>query len=188
MVSRPSLPGLSSTLYIRRPGSGHAVSAEMIDEGGMDVEEAFAIADENTTQFEGAYVKHFDGFRCLFGDSMFASAGVVRLPEWCDLDSGGAIVVVPNRHMVLSRPLAADSSDLLLRISALANEMFGASPGPCSTALWFGSTNTFGRLGEGAEPIEVRFDPSKSNPFQTPTFHPGPFFDAALSRFDKRAA
>lgn len=188
VVTRPSMPGLVAALYVRRPGAGQAVSTEMFDEWGFDVDEAFATADENTARLEGAYTKQLEGFQCLFGDSMFASAGVVRLPEWCDLDSGGAIVSVPNRHTVLARPLTNDSLDLLLPMSAITNHLVGAVPGPCSGHLWFVSADTFGDYGEGAELIEQMFDADTSDNSQSPTFHPGPCFSQALARFERRAA
>lgn len=188
VVTRPSMPGLVAALYVRRPGAGQAVSTEMFEEWGFDLDEAFVIADENTARLEGAYTKHMEGFQCLLGDSMFASAGVVRLREWCDLDSGGAIVSVPNRHTVLARPLAEDSLDLLRPMSAVTNYLAGAVPGPCSGDLWFVSANTFGEYGEGAELIGQVLSPGDADNSQSSTFHAGPSFSRALAHLNRRAA
>jgi hypothetical protein len=155
LVSRPSLPGLSVALFIRRPSMGQSISQSMLDAWGIDVDEAFTLAEANTWEHERGEFVEYDDMSALEGDSLFTSAGVVRIREWFDLGAYGSLIAVPSRHVVLAKRVDREAIGLLGAFAQLVQELMDQSPGPTASFIWYVEPATFGIFGEGAELVGV---------------------------------
>ncbi len=155
LVSRPSLPGLSLALFVRRPNMGQSITHEMLDGWGIPIDEAFDLAEQNTWLQERGELATYDEVSVLEGDSLFTSTSVLRIAEWFDLGDLGAVVAVPTRHVVLARRLDEETMGLLGSFSGLAQELMDQGAGPTTSLIWYIDPDTFGRFGEGAELVSA---------------------------------
>ncbi len=160
---RPSMPGLVAALFVRRVGFSHNVKAEMLDQWGFGVEEAFEIARRNSIEREQFRTIDDGRYVVTEGDSNFVSSRVLLLgdEDARRMSTAGdngeplpIVVSVPTRHCFISGALAPDGwpfGGLIMETM----RRYEAGPGPTLPRAWFVDVSSFGEWGEGAEPIDV---------------------------------
>ena len=151
-VTRPTLPGLEAALFMARPGFGHGVLHDMLENWGIDVDTAFDRALDNTLDREPFDVLERGDLFGLEGPSIYASTHALRLGRQL---SRPFVVGIPTRHFVVAAFVDPKGAAIGEALSQTVIHHSG-SPGPTSTAIWFVDPSTFGRWGEGAEPIGTR--------------------------------
>jgi hypothetical protein len=145
LVTKPSLPGLSVALFVRRPNMGQSVTAEMLDGWAIPIDEAFELARLNTWDHERGELVEYPDMAVLQGDSLFTSTGVLHLDEWFTAGS------------------YAEAMSVIGGLAQFVDEMMEAGPGSTSAQVWFvepggsglGGFGESGRFGEGAEPVSI---------------------------------
>ena len=155
IVRRPGMPDTEWYLYLRRPGAGQGVIAEHLEQWGIDADEAFALARENTLADERGVFGKRNGLFMESGDSMFAHAGVLalidRLPR-----ADGYVVAVPNRHETLAAPVPPDEYGLRAVVAMLHESLTRYdNASPIHPFAWFVPASGIGTFGEKAELIRL---------------------------------
>lgn len=156
IVRRPALPGTEWALYLRRPGAGQGVITEHLHEWGIDVDEAFSLARENTLVEESGTIYERNGLYLATSGSLFAHVGVLDIIEQLP-HAAGYVVAVPNRHEALAARVTPDEAGLETIVSVIIENAsrFGESSSPIAPFAWFVPGTGIGPFGEHAELIEV---------------------------------
>ena len=157
MVTRPAMPGLVAALYLARPGFGHNARTDMLERWGFGIDEAFEIARANTLRREPIEFVEHDDYSVLEGPSIYASSHVFSL-EPAETPDGSPplplIVGIPTRHCVVLEPLRPPGT-AIATVLAQTYIRFRQGPGPTHHRAWLFDAASFGRWGEGAEPVDV---------------------------------
>ena len=155
IVCRPAMPDTDWYLYLRRPGAGQGVIADHLEQWGIEADEAFALARENTLADERGVFAKRHGLFMESGDSMFAHAGVLalidRLPR-----SDGYVVAVPNRHEALAAAVPPSECGVDVVAKMLRESLTRyADASPIHPFAWFVPSAGLGLFGEDAELIRL---------------------------------
>jgi hypothetical protein len=172
IVRRPALPGTEWSLYLRRPGAGQGVIAEHLHDWGIDVDEAFVLARENTLAEELGTIYERDGLYLSSSGSLFAHAAVLAITEQLPL-AAGYVVAVPNRHEVLAGQVPPHEGGIETIAALVAENVrrYTESPSAIFPMAWFVPGTGIGLFGEQAELIDissvegVRFGPAMHEHF-----------------------
>lgn len=172
LVSRPIGTDLVEVLVVEQAGGIATVPSRVVGEWGRD---AAQLLDLGRKQVQGSGL--VNRRRIDLGDidctvledaSFYTTSHVFWLPTYLDVPREGALVALPNRHLVMAHPIR-DSSALPAVQALLVNarRLYAEGPGSLSARLWWWRA---GRLSELA--AEVRDDRA--------TFCPSAEFAAVL--------
>ncbi len=155
IVRRPAMPDTEWYLYLRRPGAGQGVIAEHLEQWGVEADEAFALARENTLADERGVFGKRNGLYMESGDSMFAHAGVLALIDRL-ARADGYVVAVPNRHETLAAPVPPSERGVDVVARMLHESLTRYSDAsPIHPFAWFFPASGLGTFGENAELIRL---------------------------------
>lgn len=144
LVRRPLAPGLIAALAIDYPKTVATVPPDTADGWGVPVDELFEIGLANVRKQDqpGVQRQPLDGggsISVLIGDSFFVSTWALMLEDFTIPGSPhGAIVAIPNRHVVVFHPIVDLSVvEGTQAVIALAVQMYRDGPGPISPNLYW---------------------------------------------------
>jgi len=144
LVRRPLAPGLISALAIDYPKTVATVPPETADGWGIPIDDLFEVGLANVREQDrpGVQRQQLDeggSISVLVGDSFFTSTWALMLDEFAIPSSPhGAIVAIPNRHVVVFQPIVDLSVVEGTRaVMSLAVQMYRDGPGPISPNLYW---------------------------------------------------
>jgi hypothetical protein len=143
LVSRPVAPGLISALVCDFPERVRSVAATEAGKWPVPVEHLFELAARNVMDQDPPEVGTIplssgQPLTVLSGDSFFITTHALWLDRFADLPPAGALVGVPNRHVVVAYPIT--SMDFIGAVSDVLTVIEGLherGPGSLSTKLYW---------------------------------------------------
>jgi hypothetical protein len=144
LVKRALAPGLIAALAIDYPKRVASVPPDTAEGWGVTVDDLFGIGLANVREQDrpGVQRQPLDGggsISVLIGDSFFVSTWALMLEDFTIPSSPhGAIVAIPNRHVVVFQPIVDLSVvEGTQAVIALAVQMYRDGPGPISPNLYW---------------------------------------------------
>ena len=144
LVKRALAPGLIAALAIDYPKTVASVPPDTAEGWGVTVDDLFGIGLANVREQDrpGVQRQPLDGggsISVLIGDSFFVSTWALMLEDFTIPSSPhGAIVAIPNRHVVVFQPIVDLSVvEGTQAVIALAVQMYRDGPGPISPNLYW---------------------------------------------------
>lgn len=109
-VCRSFVPGINEMLALDLPTTVRSLANDELHELGMDERAAWELAMRNTREDPEPLVPETletneGAFLALEGGSFFVASRVRWLDELIDVGEHGAVVAVPNRHLILAHPI-----------------------------------------------------------------------------------
>ncbi|MGD0019484.1 MAG: hypothetical protein ABSD62_09555 [Candidatus Limnocylindrales bacterium] len=144
LVTRPLAPGLLAALAIDYPRTVATVPPDTAAGWGIPIDELFEIGLANVREQDrpGVQRQPLDGgarISLLIGDSFFTATWVLMLDEFLTPSTPhGALVAVPNRHVVIFAPIVDLSIvEGIQAVMSRAVQMYRDGPGPISPAIYW---------------------------------------------------
>jgi hypothetical protein len=165
IVSSQIGAGLISVLTYDLPTSVRTIHRDDADSWSVPIDELFAIALANIASapdrpertdvpFEGGV------FHALHGDSFFVTSEILRLREHLGDAPNGALVAIPNRHILLFHPLLDLSAVVAVQfLIQMTIQMFREGPGSVSPNLYWWHDGALTQLPYDTDRKGVQFFP-----------------------------
>ena len=166
IVASPIGAGLLSVLTYDLPASVRTVHRDDVAAWPVAIDELFAIAGANLeaapdrpertdVQYEGG-----GAIQVLHGDSFFVASEILRLLDHLGEAPNGALVAVPNRHMVLFHPLVDLSAVAAVQFMIqMTIQFYRDGPGSISPNLYWWHDGALTDLPYGTDRKGVQFYP-----------------------------
>ncbi|OIP29074.1 MAG: hypothetical protein AUK47_28360 [Deltaproteobacteria bacterium CG2_30_63_29] len=143
LLWKPISEGMIGVLVYDLPMSVATVHPSHVERWGMDLESLFELALLNVQAFDPVETQRLvieDGtlLDLLIGETFFAATHVLLLDEYFGCGEYGALVSVPNRHLVIHHDIKDLSVVQALRtMSIVARHRFLEGPGSVSPHLYW---------------------------------------------------
>jgi len=143
LVARPFAESVLAVVTLDLPTAVQAVTTDVLERWQVDVDELFDLAFANAwadgpSEREEAHLGPDLTISVLVGDSFFTTTSVGRLDELIDVPAGGALVSIPNRHVILAHPV--ESVEVVRVVSPLiemTRRFYDQGPGSLSQHVYW---------------------------------------------------
>ncbi|PCN49674.1 hypothetical protein Csp2054_01670 [Curtobacterium sp. 'Ferrero'] len=119
--ARPFAPGVLAVLCVDFPTTVVTLSAGQVRRLPLGLDELFAIGQLNTDDERVEIAEVAPGLIVAEGESLFTASKAANLPAVVGALPHGAVIAVPNRHLLLVAPIRDASS--LQAVNALAGAL-----------------------------------------------------------------
>jgi hypothetical protein len=150
MVGMPVMPGVDVLLMIDLPDASTSATRDNLAAWGIEEREVLALALHNTlgdpASFEQFTTEDGLELRAIEGEGMYIASFALALERFCD-EKAGALVVVPNRHLVLYHPIRDERAfEAMYRLWGIAQTAHAEGPGAISRDLYWWTPGKFTRV------------------------------------------
>jgi hypothetical protein len=165
-IGRDLAPGMMAVLVLDYPDRIASLRSDLAESWGLSVDELFALGLANVRNQDRPGVQREElgnggKISIVMGDSFFSATWVLMMDQFlAPQPRHGAVVAVPNRHVILFQPI----TDLSViegtqAIGRLAAELYREGPGSISPSMYWLRGGGFTILPTRAEGTRAYFEP-----------------------------
>jgi hypothetical protein len=163
LISRPVAPGMQAAVAVDFPETVVTVHPDYLTQWGQSADELFelGLANVRAQDVPDEDVIGDTSVHLLSGDSFFVATRILMLEEHLKpTPEYGALVIVPNRHAVLFRPIEdASIVEAVGLLLGVADAQFRQGPGSISSSLYWWKDGRLTLLPSEMKEREIHFSP-----------------------------
>lgn len=159
-VTVPVMPGIVAMLCVDLPDRALSVQPERLEAWELSVEEAMNLAMRQTLEepatSDTLHLPEGPVIYAMESDGLYVTTRALVLQRWVEARHG-ALVAIPNRHLVLFHPIQdAGAVVALYALHAMAEGAYAEGPGSLSPSVFWWQPGRYTVVGVEEQDGEVR--------------------------------